>query len=133
MLTKNTVILLNKACSRAGALYEKGGLSYTYCFGHDLAHTVKGINQDSGNEFAVAAIGIIEKFYEEAMFRISPSKVSDETKEYVALLLSYLSEDFEGMLCQLANYQSDGMSSILKLLFIDGNDYHELELFWSVD
>jgi len=130
---------LNDACALSDKEYDEGGMSYLYKFGHGIAQThekrqvIEDLRSQSTTTFSDSELVKIRYFFEEALCRFAPQSISHETDEYVKKLLSHLYTDFTGMPCKVASNEKDGAWSTLQLIFLDKNDYHDIDVFWSVD
>ncbi len=137
MLSKTTVELLNKACEKSDYLYDQGGLIYLYKFGHNRAHSfyahdlLKNIcGERSLNEREKVQLVL---FFASALEDHNAENYSELTTSTTNNILSSLLKDFKGMYGYISNYEDDGIGKILTISFIMGNDFHSLELFWSID
>ena len=137
MLSKTTVKLLNEACEKSDYLYDQGGLIYLYKFGHNRAHSfydydfLKNISGErSLNEHENKQLIL---FFASALENHNADHYGELTTSTTNNILSSLLKDFKGMYGYINNYEDDGVSKILTISFIEGNDFHSLELFWSID
>jgi hypothetical protein len=122
MLSKETVKLLATACEASHRLFDQGGLIYLYTFGYGRAHSYIDrsiLNADAlSTELDVSEYARLGVFFENAMVRPFSDNVSPKTKAFVSELVVCLSRDFGEM---------------LTLTYFENNNFHSLELDWSID
>ncbi len=137
MLSRKTVALLNEACQKSDQLYDEGGLIYLYRFGHRRAHSFitpqllkSAVNSRSLSDAEVCQL---KALFANALCQCGSGPISDEVSLYVQKLIDRLNLDFSGMHSCISESADDGLSHMIELTFIENNDFHTLELFWSVD
>lgn len=137
MLTIETASHLNKGCKLSDSIYEQGGLIYKYTFGYHRAHSFieerilsKAINPSF---FESSEVNTISLFFESALVQPFPESISSSTLEFTEHILSLFKKDFTGMYSCISNYIDKDDSKELALTFIKDNDFHTVELFWSID
>ena len=130
MLTGSTVKILNKLASESNVLYPEGGLLYRYSFGHCCAHTdlskIVGASTDNPVE-------VLELFISSAVSSPCSNFASPQVKQECSVLLNSLASDFEGFQGPQVYIEEDDTSKTISLIYKASNDYHFLELFWSID
>jgi hypothetical protein len=130
MLTNSTVDILNKLTSESDSLYSEGGLLYKYSFGHRCAHTDLSDIEDSVTDNEVETL---ELFISSAVSTPFSKVASSKVKQECSVLLSSLANDFKGFQGPRVYIEEDDVSKNVSLIYTASNDYHVLELFWSID
>lgn len=130
MLSNNTRDYLNDLAAVSDALYQEGGVYYKYDYGHRIAHIeldrVNGKVQEN-------YIQTIELFWESALSTPYPESSTPRTREICAKLLVMLNDDFKGFVGPKVFLTEDCVGKVISILFTCNNDYHHLELSWSID
>lgn len=130
MLTTPTVKLLNNLASESHSLYTEGGLLYKYSFGHCCAHTdISKINGTVSDDIIAA----LEFFLSSALNTSHPKSISLKIKRECSALLKSLSNDFTGYQGPNVYLDEDDYSKTLHLVYLADNNYHVIEMFWSID
>ncbi|MEH6397366.1 hypothetical protein, partial [Pseudoalteromonas sp.] len=75
----------------------------------------------------------IESFFESALVEPYTSLVAPDTVDFVSFLIENLERDFSGMYSFISQNDEDDSSKLIEITFIEGNNFHTLELFWSID
>ena len=137
MLSRETVLLLNSGCDKSNDRYSQGGLIYLYQFGYGRAHSFIARNILNKAKFSrkldAKEINNIEKFFESALVKPDSSSVTPDTINFISLLVENLERDFSGMYSFISQNDEDDLSKLIEITFIEGNNFHTLELFWSID
>jgi len=137
MLSSHTVDFLNLACERSDNLYQEGGLIYLYKYGHKRAHSFF-----DGNILAKASspkvLGVdeekqLEEFFGCALEEPYGANISIHVSIFVKELITKLNVDFRGMYSYVSSITKDGYSMEIAVTYLKNNDFHTLELFWSID
>jgi len=137
MLSRETVLSLNSGCDKSNDRYSQGGLIYLYKFGYGRAHSF--IDRDILNKAKLPKkldskeIKNIESFFESALVEPYTSLVAPDTVDFVSFLIENLERDFSGMYSFISQNDEDDSSKLIEITFIEGNNFHTLELFWSID
>ncbi|PSL15902.1 hypothetical protein CLV44_103186 [Marinobacterium halophilum] len=137
MLSRETVLLLKSGCDKSNDIYSQGDLTYLYKFGYGRAHSF--IDREVLNKAKFPRklnskeIGDVELFFESALVTPGSSLAASETRSYVSLLINNLETDFSGMHFFLSENYEDGYSKLIEFTCVEDNNFHTLELFWSVD
>lgn len=130
MLSNNTRDYLNELAIVSDVLYQEGGVYYKYDYGHRTAHfeidKVNGKAQENH-------IQAIELFWESALSNPYPESATSKTREICKKLLAMLKDDFKGFIGPKVFLVEDDLSKVVSILFTCDNDYHRLELSWSID
>lgn len=130
MLTSSTVRILNKLSSESDLLYSQGGLLYKYKYGHRCAHS--DLNRFDGT-LSENVIEPLELFLSSALGTMYPEVVAPSIKKKCKMLLESLGNDFKGFQGPKVYQHTDDTSKIIVLVYTLENDYHYLDLFWSID
>lgn len=137
MLSKKTSEHLNIACTKSDEAYQEGGLIYLYKFGHRRAHSFidrKSLSSISGGRLlGEKETEQLAWFFSSATEHPYPEKASELATMFTKELLINLYHDFEGMHGFISQFEEDSTSKELTITFIKDNDFHSLELFWSID
>ncbi|WP_028305343.1 hypothetical protein [Oceanospirillum maris] len=137
MLSRKTVALLNEACQKSDELYDQGGLIYLYSFGHRRAHSFINpqLLKSAGypKPLSDPEFDQLKTLFANALCQYGSEPVSDQVAHYVQKFIDRLNVDFSGMYSCISESADDGLSHMIELTFIENNDFHTLELFWSVD
>jgi hypothetical protein len=138
MLSIKTVSHLNSGCETSNTLYQEGGVIYLYTFGHNRAHSfidnIKLAQAKSEKWFEDTEKDTIALFFEKSLSAPFSDGVSNKTQSFVGDFLDSLKKDFTGMYAFISSHDADDdICNILTLTFIKGNDFHSLELFWSIE
>ncbi len=137
MLSRETVLSLNSGCDKSNDRYSQGGLIYLYKFGYGRAHSF--IERDilnkakSPRKLDSKEIKNIELFFESALVKPDNGSVTADTMNYVSLLITKLESDFSGMYGFISQNDEDDLSKLIEITFIESNNFHTLELFWSIN
>ena len=130
MLTKEIVNVLNEISKISDALYDEGGFLYKYIYGHRCAHTDVAENKINRIEDAEEVLGL---FITSATSTPFPKAVGSSVKSKSTALLKSLEKEFFGFSGPMVYLDEDDTSKTLDLIYTNGNDYHKLQLFWSID
>lgn len=137
MLNNEVLDQLSFACKQSNDLYAQGGLIYKYSFGYNQAHktiessTLSNFNQ--GYLFSNHELAILYELFERSMFNAFPETISPNTAEFVDKFASLLSNNFSNMGHCIIESENDDLCMAVTILFVKNNDYHSLDLFWSID
>ena len=137
MLSKATVECLNKASEMSNLRYQEGGMIYLYKFGHRRAHSLYGYKLlssiNGSRELSESEKTQLTLFFASSLEGYNAENYGELTISTTKQLLASLSEDFKGMYAFVSEYEEDLSSKTVTLSFIINNDFHSLELFWSID
>ncbi|SBT19128.1 hypothetical protein MGA5115_03289 [Marinomonas gallaica] len=137
MLSSQTADFLNLACEKSDKLYDQGGLIYLYKYGHRRAHTLFEKNilaqASSPKKLDVDEARQLEEFFGCALEEPFGANVTIDVSSFVEELTRKLNIGFNGMYSYVSSSTKDGDSMEIVVSFLESNDFHNLELFWSID
>lgn len=132
MLTKPTQSFLLEIAEKSDQEFQDGGITFEYKYAHRLAHTVFDHNflktTADIREFNDKEVQQIECFFTTSL-SLKQKDTELKSKEFIQLL----KQDFSDYYRQISSFNSDGYSIDIVIHFIKDNDFHELNLFWSMD
>ena len=137
MLSKHTTRLLDGASAKSDEIYSEGGLIYLYTFGYKRAHSFIDYEilkkTTISKKFDRDEIEKLKNFFTCALEHPYPEKVYNSINIFTDEFLTMLYKDFQGMYSYMSKYEKDEVGQIVTMTFIKDNNFHSLELFWSID
>lgn len=134
MLTVETADFLNAACRQSNELWDQGGLTYLYLFGYQRAHTFvdrECLKQGAApRHLSLLESSRVALFFSRAF---DETHVSEAAARFAETFLEKLQNDFADAHGCIYLDEDNGTNWELTLMFLDGDNFHSLELFWSMD
>lgn len=140
MLSEETVDFLRERCRASRELYDQGGLIYNYKFGYDFAHSAVvhryKLHKNIAAKFLEPEeINKIAVFFQKASinYNFDTAIPSEKAKKIAGEFLLNCYRDFNDTYAFLAGFNNSGSGIVMKIIFLADNNFHALELDWSID